>query len=155
MSQLDVQNLIHELKPSSVLILHANNNPANAQAFEDDASLVIDRYNVTDNLSTLSLNNRYSLAIVNDCLDQISTDEGTFLLAKLRDLYCKHLVVLQTNSSEDWQATAFYALGLKHLTVDSGSDQSLQLYEYNIHNYKWNPQWLNNRFWANPDRWTP
>lgn len=50
--------------------------------------------------------------------------------------------------------TVFFALGFKRLKVidTSSGDDRLRWYEYRLSDYKQPPEWLNARFWANPER---
>ena len=50
---------------------------------------------------------------------------------------------------------AFFAFGFRKLRVahdDGQSDTTVKWFEYRLSQYKTAPDWLNARFWANPDR---
>lgn len=48
----------------------------------------------------------------------------------------------------------FYSFGFKKLNVLQGAEsaQHYQWYEFRLSHYKPQPDWLNSRFWANPER---
>lgn len=49
-------------------------------------------------------------------------------------------------------ATRLFAFGFRRLGDIDASDSRLTWYEYSLRNYKPAPDWLNARFWANPER---
>jgi len=50
--------------------------------------------------------------------------------------------------------TLFFALGFRKLNVveSTSGDLDNRWYEFRLSHYKQSPDWLNNRFWANPER---
>lgn len=46
----------------------------------------------------------------------------------------------------------FFAFGFRVLEKSANSDRKRALYAYSLSNYKPAPDWLNSRFWANPER---
>ena len=51
-------------------------------------------------------------------------------------------------------ATRFFAHGFRRLLVDDEGDVRHAVYEYRLADYKRAPDWLNARFWANPERFS-
>ncbi len=47
---------------------------------------------------------------------------------------------------------ACFALGFRQALHSVSDGTEYQLYEYRLKNYKQAPDWLNSRFWANPER---
>lgn len=69
-----------------------------------------------------------------------------------------HRVLVHVQQSADlihvWDAS-FFALGFRRLALGRDSNhshQSLSWFEYRLSHYKSEPDWLNSRFWANPER---
>jgi hypothetical protein len=66
------------------------------------------------------------------------------------------LIELQHGAKEKAAAQAFrldcFALGFRHALQSGNDSTAYQLYEYRLKNYKQAPDWLNSRFWANPER---
>ena len=48
---------------------------------------------------------------------------------------------------------AFRALGFTLSLADTAAN--VRVYHYDLDTYKTVPDWLNARFWANPERWEP
>jgi len=51
-------------------------------------------------------------------------------------------------------ATRFFAHGFRRLLCDEHQGVRHAVYEYRLADYKRAPDWLNARFWANPERFT-
>ncbi|TCM61903.1 hypothetical protein EC844_12657 [Acinetobacter calcoaceticus] len=102
----------------------------------------------------LPFSQRYDLAVVifNPVdLQALSHAEQTQLLVKLRDLWAKRIVVL----AHDVDASLLRALGFNHFNVSSAdmNARDITLWQFNILNYKHVPDWLNAKYWANPENW--
>jgi len=101
-------------------------------------------------------NQRYDLAIIADQLEHLPQRVGVELLAGLRNLSASRLALLvDLSQTLDWQENDFFALALqRHASFtqnDSINDRSLALYTYDLADYKQVPDWLNNKYWANPE----
>ena len=94
---------------------------------------------------------RFDLALVVDCLEHLPKRAGLELLGGIRNLNASRIAVLADLPACDWQDTDFYSLALQ-LTERFGRDeQVLTLFTYDLREYKQVPDWLNARFWANPE----
>ena len=51
----------------------------------------------------------------------------------------------------DWQETDFFALALQASEHFQRDEQTLNLFTYDLLDYKQVPDWLNAKFWANPE----
>jgi hypothetical protein len=93
---------------------------------------------------------RYDMAIVVDCLEHLPRHNGRQLLGGLRNLNSNRLAVLVDLAVADWQLTDFYALALQVSQRFQRDEQTLTLLSYDLFEYKQVPNWLNAKFWANP-----
>ena len=94
---------------------------------------------------------RFDLALVVDCLEHLPKRAGLELLGGIRNLNASRIAVLADLPACGWQDTDFYSLALQ-LTERFGRDeQVLTLFTYDLREYKQVPDWLNARFWANPE----
>ncbi|MCQ4288016.1 DUF6231 family protein [Pseudomonas stutzeri] len=93
---------------------------------------------------------RYDLAIVADCLEHLPKHEGLQLLGGIRNLNANRIAVLIDLNACDWQATDFFALALQISAHFERDRQTLTLFTYDLLAYKQVPDWLNAKFWANP-----
>jgi len=78
---------------------------------------------------------------------------------KLLGLACRaapqQLMVEHTTSLAGGKLLAdeqFFAFGFRRLEKNTETEQQKALYSYRLSDYKQAPDWLNARFWANPER---
>ena len=99
----------------------------------------------------LPFQQRYDLAVVRlDASEFLAFTpaQKTQLIVKLRDLWAKRIVICAAFDD----AKLMRALGFQQLLdYQLGEQQSLWL--FNILNYKQVPDWLNAKYWANPENW--
>ena len=93
---------------------------------------------------------RYDLALLVDCLEHLPRRAGLELLGGIRNLNASRVAVLADLAACGWQDTDFYALALSASETFRRDDQTLHLFTYDLHDYKQVPDWLNAKFWANP-----
>lgn len=150
--QADIEHLLQHLQPQSVFCLGSqctailrSQNKAGAQA----TCLDITEWQNIDQLG------QYDLSLVLDGLESLDKGSAAHLLASLRDLHGGRFALLLNMSAADmhWQHTDLLALGLRLLQQYSVDTDSYHLYYFDLYDYKTTPDWLNSRFWANPERW--
>lgn len=102
---------------------------------------------------------RHDLGVVINALELMDKSAARVLVSRLRDLYSRCLIVIirlagSTNSTHShWVETDLLALGLKQIGTGDNALGNRVIYEFNIKDYKLNPDWLNAKFWANPELW--
>ncbi len=74
------------------------------------------------------------------------------VIAHLRDFLSLELYVLHPGDAME-QARRMGALGLRCLEILDVNGQTWGLNHFSLTTYKKTPNWLNSRFWANPQRW--
>jgi len=94
---------------------------------------------------------RYDLALAVDCLEHLPKRTALELLGGIRNLNANRLAVLVDLAACDWQETDFFALALQASERFQRDAQTLTLFTYDLHDYKQVPDWLNAKFWANPE----
>ncbi|MFS0828237.1 DUF6231 family protein [Pseudomonas phoenicis] len=94
---------------------------------------------------------RYDLAILVECLEHLSKRSGLELLGGIRNLNASKVAVLADLHACGWQDTDFFALALSASERFRRDQQQLCLFTYDLRDYKQVPDWLNARFWANPE----
>lgn len=94
---------------------------------------------------------RFDLALVLDCLEHIPKRAGLELLGGIRNLNASRMAVLTDLAVCGWQSTDFYALALQASERFARDGQVLTLFTYDLREYKQVPDWLNAKFWANPE----
>jgi len=75
------------------------------------------------------------------------------LIAALRDLYARRLLAFLPPAAFEWKSETLIGLGLSLLANYEHDNQAWQAWSFDIRSYKSVPDWLNPRFWANPENW--
>ena len=86
-----------------------------------------------------------------DCLEHLPKRTALELLGGIRNLNASRLAVLVDLDACDWQETDLYALALQASERFQRDEQTLSLFTYDLREYKQVPDWLNAKFWANPE----
>ena len=96
---------------------------------------------------------RFDLAIVADCLEHLPKRVALELIAGIRNLNAHRLAVMVDLKACDWCEADFYALAMQASVRFQREQQTLHLFTYDLHDYKQVPDWLNAKFWANPQNY--
>lgn len=113
-----------------------------------------------DQLYALAFTQRYDLAVVNilNSNNQSSVDQKidssslinqqtiTQGLTRLRDLLARQVLVL----ADPQYSPLLHALGFSKIEQ---LEQNTIIWQFNILSYKQIPDWLNSKYWANPENW--
>jgi len=94
---------------------------------------------------------RFELALLVDCLEHLPKRQGLELLGGIRNLNASRVAVLADLAACGWHDTDFFSLALSASEKFTRDEQVLSLFTYDLHDYKQVPDWLNARFWANPE----
>ena len=108
-------------------------------------------FSVSDFLS-LPFTQRYDLGFVlfdTAEMQNISSQQKSQLLVRLRDLMAKRIVVVSQLQDEQ----LLRALGFTQLIDKTTHGKDFALWQFNILTYKHVPDWFNSKFWANPENW--
>lgn len=106
----------------------------------------------SDAASGLELTEVQDLALISDCLEELSHGEGETLLGQLRNYGTRQIAVLVAEDA-GWTLQDFIALGFRRQARFESEARAHSLYTYNIDNYNHQRPWNNPRFWANPEMW--
>jgi hypothetical protein len=93
-----------------------------------------------------------ALALGIDALDGLDADAARQLIGRTR-LYVAPHILLAVPADCVLDEAMFRALGFTLCATDATA--GMRIHEYDIETYKNVPDWLNSRFWANPERWQP
>jgi len=103
-------------------------------------------------LAQLNDQARIDLAIISDLIESVPKLEAIQWLSMVRNRHVQHLVLIinsEAANQQDWQIADYLALGFQQ----HGSEGDYDLFSYNIESYRPKRDWLNNRFWANPENY--
>lgn len=97
-----------------------------------------------------TIQSRYDLALVEIAPDMSATDAKA-LIAKVRDVWAQHSVFFIPSSLLD--DNSLLGLGLSKQAAFDYQGAIWQAWSFDIRHYKSVPDWLNPKFWANPENW--
>lgn len=143
-----VHPLILQFQPNTVLI--AGEVAANAcKNMQDTRSLVL---TTPFSIEQLHHAQAVDLAIVSNVTETLSKHEATQWLGMLRNRLTQHVIVIADAAiaeRQGWQLSDYLALGLKSVVTVN----NYQIFSYAIESYQPKREWLNSRFWANPENY--
>jgi hypothetical protein len=142
--------MLEEASPQKTLYVGASPLPALEAYAASHTGRTVERAN-PGMLPAHLADQRYELALFVDCLEHLSRREGQELLGGVRNLNTARIAVLVDLDACDWSDTDFYALALQVNARFKRDEQVLTLFGYDLLEYKQVPDWLNARFWANPE----
>jgi hypothetical protein len=123
----------------------------NLEQYGNNQSIQWQYFNVSEFLN-LPFSQRYDLGFVlfdTPEMADISKQDKSRLLVKLRDLMAKRIVVVSKLQDEQ----LLRALGFTQLIDKTAHGSDFALWQFNILTYKHVPDWFNSKFWANPENW--
>lgn len=155
----DIIDLARALRPEGLLAVMPENEPLRERLADYGCQAecrVVTPSSLLDPDAELP---RSELAIVAGTLEHMSKREAGNVVARLRDLYAKVLYAAVPIGNDwpgmtsRWRNEDLVALGLRQWRQYAVEGKSLVLYHYDIYDYKHTPDWLNSKYWANPERW--
>ena len=142
--------LLDRYAPQRLLVIGASSFPALA-AFQAEHPQALVAHAAPGPLPQDLGAQRFDLALVIDCLEHLPKRTGLELLGGIRNLNASRIAVLADLTACDWKETDFFALALQSNERFQRDEQVLTLFTYDLREYKQVPDWLNARFWANPE----
>lgn len=112
-----------------------------------------------DQARDLAFERRYRLAVVIDAPQTVGHARTRRMLAYLRNVGAHGVLAafsrapLSEADSPDWSVADFLGLGFRRAEQATSLTSAYWVYRYNIYDYKITPDWLNSRYWANPEQW--
>lgn len=141
----DLKRAIEQLRPAQLLLIGSYERETLLRHANQCGSQVTSMPAST--ATALPADQRFDLAIVTEPEPRSGIKTTTALLAALRDVHARRLLILVSgNSAIDLKALGFSLLA-------DYPDNARQLYGFELKNYKSTPDWLNAQYWANPEMW--
>jgi hypothetical protein len=144
-----LQPLISQIQPRSLLVAGETVHDCVKELNDTRSTKLTSPFSQQQLLSIQAVD----LAIVSDITETLSVQQGQQWLGMLRNQFAPHIILVsdtQRAAAQGWQFTDLIALGLKHIAGDA---EGLQIYSYAIDSYQGKKDWLNSRFWANPENY--
>lgn len=163
--QLDIERLLRERQPASLLLLSPDNSRPDNNHSDNDRDnrwrvlcqsycqqLLTPAYAAVEG-GGLDGIGHVDLALVVGLIERLDKPDAIALLGRLRNLHTDLLYVL-VGDDPRWTLADWLALGLQRAGEFTDSDGSrLTLYRYDLGNYNRTRSWNNPKHWANPENW--
>lgn len=91
------------------------------------------------------------LALISHLTESMTKSEAQQWLGMIKNRYAPHVILIShpdLAEKQGWGFTDYLAMGFRHI---AGTDEGLMVFSYAIENYQPKREWLNSRFWANPE----
>jgi hypothetical protein len=149
--------LVVRFEPTSLLAVGPAGEDFFGDYLRDCADCVFAQLAAEQALDSLAERGRYDLGLISHTLEHLPKDQASQLIARLRDVHCRRLLVVvpigdrwQQHRSR-WYATDLLGFGFVRVSDYQTNDKPVQVYAFDIDTYKTVPDWLNSRYWANPE----
>ncbi len=133
---------LQDIRPDSVCALDAAALQLAREALRDTAVRMHDSLPDTP----------CALALGIDALNGLDAQQARNLIHRTR-IYIAPRILLAVPSDCALDEQMFIALGFTLSVTDPA--ENVRIHDYDLDTYKTVPDWLNPRFWANPERWEP
>ena len=155
--QTELKSLIQQFQPEQILSI----GPAGKELFADYPASCnqcdLQEFVSPPTLQELDACGRFDLGFVSHVLERMPKPDAEQLIARLRDVHCDRLIIvipIGTDWAEQeshWQQTDLLGLGFSLLAEFRSNQHLVHVYAFDIASYKATPEWLNNKYWANPE----
>jgi len=153
----ELETLVDKYRPASILIVGSAGNKFIADYLSRHPDCSVDALDGDEILKRLDSLGKYDLALVSHVLEHMDKVTAGMLISKLRDLHSGCLVMLvpmepdSPNHPSHWQEGELFGYGLVYIGTLSEDDTRMHIYAFDIATYKTTPDWLNSKYWANPE----
>ncbi|MGH8503859.1 MAG: DUF6231 family protein [Gammaproteobacteria bacterium] len=155
----DILQIVDRLRPPSLLALMPEREPLRRELARRVPGPACTFVCADQLLSEDFTVERSRLAIVAGVIERLNKRKAGKAIARLRDLYAQVMYALVPvgdtwpGLASHWTNEELIAYGLRQARQYTVEGRALILYHYDIYDYKLTPDWLNSRYWANPERW--
>ncbi|MDF1588023.1 MAG: DUF6231 family protein [Gammaproteobacteria bacterium] len=143
-----VSPLVKQFNPNSVLLV----GEVAMSCFKQHQDIRSHHLTTPYTLEHLAKIPPIELAIVSEITDLLPKTTATKFLGMIRNYHASHIIVISKiaqGTNDGWQLADFLAMGMKHIA----NTTEHQLFSYAIESYQPKHDWLNSRFWANPENY--
>ena len=140
--------LIDYSKPNSVLLVGEIARLAYIEQHNTRSQLLTTPFK----LQQLNEMQPVDLAIISELTESLSKEQAIAWLGLLRNSRAQHIIVIANvapSFSPTWYLADYLSMGMKHIA----STEQYQVYSYALASYQSKREWLNSRFWANPENY--
>ncbi|MFQ5934880.1 MAG: DUF6231 family protein [Acidiferrobacterales bacterium] len=155
----DFLRLLDQLAPRSLLVLDSTGTELFTPYLQSHPECQLDHVTDHDIMSQLQTRGRYALCFAANTLEHMDKSAAGQVLARLRDVHAERLFVVAPIGEtwrdlvSHWEMTDFIGYGMRLVSSYQQDGKPLQMYKFDISDYKHTPDWLSPKNWANPERW--
>jgi hypothetical protein len=138
--------LISQFSPNSVLLI----GELASTCFKADHNTRSHSITTPTNTDLLKPLETFDVAVITDLTSTLTKKEASEWIGLIRNSHAVHIVLTHRpniHRPNEWELTDFIALGFKKIT----NVGNYEIYTYAIESYQIKKDWLNNRYWANPE----
>lgn len=144
-----IRSLLGEQQPRSIMLL-GELPEIDWQACLNSASETSFNKLSADCLHQLPDYGVQDLVAVGNVLEVLPRRDGEVLLAGLRDLHARR-VLLRLVPTTAWRHQDVMSFGFTQLARLNHQGAFIRYYGFDLYTYKTTPDWLNAKYWANPE----
>ncbi len=155
----DLTKLLEQHRPRSILLLDPGGIDLCTPYLKAHPDCRLEHVATYPVMRELPAGERFDICIVANTLERMDKTRAGQLIARLRDLLTQRLFIVVRagegwpDLESNWEMADFIGFGM-HLVADYEHEgRLLQMYKFDIGDYKLTPDWLNARYWAHPERW--
>jgi len=155
----DIADQLRASPPRSALVIDPLPGHALSSYAAGHPECRVTRLGDGDPLARLAALGRFDVALVANTLEHMDKAGAGRLIARLRDLNTRCLFAVVPigprwrDTTSAWEPADLIAFGMTRIGDRRCERGPLQLYKFDIADYKKNPDWLNPDHWANPELW--
>ncbi len=155
--QAELKALIQQFQPRRILSLGPAGQELFADYLSDCDTCALRECSPAPSLKQLDEYGRYDLVFVSHVLERMAKSEAEQLVARLRDLHGDRLIIVLPigenwpKHASHWQQTDMLGLGFSQVGEFQSDHHVVHIYAFDIASYKTTPDWLNSKYWANPE----
>jgi hypothetical protein len=155
--QTELKALIQQFQPRQILALGPVGQELFADYLSDCKNCMLQESNTAPTLQQLDQYGRYDLVFVSHVLERMPKAKAEQLIARLRDVHSDRLIIILPigedwqNHASCWKQTDMLGLGFSQVGEFESNQRQVHVFAFDIASYKTTPDWLNSKYWANPE----
>lgn len=154
--EVSLANIIGEIAPRSILALGPQVEPAVTQYLAAHPAVCLTHIAAGHWIETIDAESRCDFILLSQILEQMCKSPSTHFIARLRErcqgFYVKvPLGKAWLNQASFWEPNDLRSLGLDLVSLTAERGRPMGLFRYDAKAYKTDAQWLNSKYWAQPD----
>lgn len=155
-ARTDVLKLLQSVQPASLLLAAVDGELIGTiqKSLNETRVDSIDAAALSERVDTLPT---YDVILLVGVIEQLDRQIANTVIGRLRDLHSHHLFMLVRVGSDwanlisHWQRTDLLAHGFTLHQRYKAEEGDWHLCRFELDSYKATPEWLNSKYWANPE----